>query len=155
MITQESVAAECKKLGVEIRTWDKAGTYTNVAIWAKLFGYKDFERNYFMTLRPRIMCPVGIRDPIAETWKTIAHELVHWKRQPSNKASLLWWVVKYGACQKFRALEEMYAHLADLQTGRLGYDIPHIVEHTRQVHSLDKVDPAWMCAWLEAMHNAK
>lgn len=140
------VLDEARARGVIFITHEDAARrhVTNLAAWGRLFGYD--QKQYVMTIRPYIIHPAGW-DPAAE-WKHVAHELVHWKRQPANCIKRTWWIVRYGLSEKFRATEEMHAHLVDLRTGRSPPDVPALVERMRDWYRLGGVDPQWMVSWM-------
>ena len=120
--------------------------------WARLGGYKNYDRTVYVTLRPYIIYPNHIQAPL-DNWRVIAHERVHWERQPVGRLKLLLWVWRYLSKPKFRAVEEMHAHLVDIRTGRarrLGQpDISSVVERMREWYKLGHVDPGWMVDWME------
>lgn len=151
-LTPDLIADECARLGVVFVSHEEAAArgISNLAAWAPLVGYKRYAETVVVTMRPHIIHPESWGEmDIRRFWRLIAHELVHWCRQPDSRIKLLWWVAKYGACQKFRATEEMHAHLIDLHTGRHGPDIPRLVEKIRDWYRLGRVDPEWMCDWFE------
>jgi len=149
MISRETVEQDIDELEVRLishRTASARGV-SSIAAWAPLFGYKRFKETVWMTLRPYIIHPVGIIDPF-DYWPVMAHELAHWKRQPDSRLKLMWWVIRYGTSQRVRAVEEMHAHLVDLETKRLGDSVPHIVEKMRDWYRLNRIDPQWMIDWM-------
>lgn len=146
-----AIAELCVRLGVKFITHKEAAIkhVSNLAAWAPLFGYKNYSKSVYVTMRPYIIHPDQVEDPL-DDWRIIAHELVHWQRQPDSKWGLYKWIIRYGVCQKFRAVEEMHAHLEDIHNQRLPNDIPHVVENMREWYKLSNVDPAWMVDWMEA-----
>lgn len=145
-----STAARAARLGVKFITHEEAARrhVSNLAAWAPLFGYRNFKETVWVTLRPYIITPERVEDPL-DDWRVVRHELVHFERQPEGRLSLWWWVVKYGTKAKFRAVEEMWAHLEDIRTGRAPNDVPLVVEKMREWYRLGSVDPVWMIDWME------
>jgi hypothetical protein len=147
------IAVRCTRLGVKFLTHQEAGTahWSRLAAWARLGGYENYDKTVYVTLRPVIVYPAG-RQPL-DDWRVIAHELVHWERQPKGRFSLIKWVLKYATSQKFRAIEEMHAHLVDIRTGRARRtgcpNVPAVVEKMRDWYRLGNVDPDWMVRWME------
>ena len=125
-------------------SWDDAARQrvTNLGAWLGVFGYS--RNSTVMTFEPWVFHPehVDLRD----NWRLAAHERVHWQRQ--RAAGRTGWTFKYLASSKFRAKEEMHAHLVDLQTGR-ERSVEECVDRTRRFHRLGCVDRDWMIAWLE------
>ena len=144
-----STAARAARLGVKFLSHTEAARrhVSRLAAWAPLFGYRNFKETVYVTLRPHIIVPDGIEDPL-DDWRVIRHELVHFERQPEGRFALFRWVLAYGLKQRFRAIEEMHAHLEDIRTGRAPNDIPLVVEKMREWYRLGSIDPAWMVEWM-------
>lgn len=146
-MTKEDTLSTARDLGVKLITWEQAAQrhVTNLGAWSRLFGYDP--TSFAMTIRPHIIHPAG-KNLLAD-WRWLAHELVHFRRQPSSRLGVVWWGLRYMASQQFRATEELHAHLVDLQTGRMTPDPDYVVGQMRDWYRLGSVDPAWMVEWLE------
>lgn len=124
-------------------TWDEAAKagVTNIGVWMRLLGYSP--ESTVLTYAPYVFHPEHV--DLSKDWPLAAHERVHWIRQ--NAAGRTKWVLKYLVSCKFRAVEEMHAHLMDIKTRRWR-DIDSGIEDTRRFHKLGCVSSAWMRRWL-------
>ena len=140
--------AEAAQLGVKFLDHREAARQhvTNIAAWAKLVGYKDYERSVWLTLRPYIIHPVG-ENPL-DDWRTIAHELVHFRQQPEGWPRLWMWIIRYGCSQDFRWRMEREAHLVNLRLGQYR-DIARLVESMKTFYRLSGITAERMVAWFE------
>lgn len=148
-VSRETVLAEVEQHKVRFLDHRRAAALgvTNLAAWAPLFGYKLFAETVWVTMRPWIIHPIGIDEPL-DHWEMIAHELVHYGRQPSNRLGVLLWIAKYGLSNKRRAIEEMEAHVVDIIVGRVTRNIPALVDRMVSWYRIKGVDKGWMCDYM-------
>jgi hypothetical protein len=146
-IDRRYIQEACVQLGVQFVPHSKAGLYTNIGRWARLLGWKDWERVTWMTQRPRIYYPDGIIDPL-DFWQTIAHELVHWKQQGPSLWGRLAWMVRYGISERFRYEAEREAFLVTIKVG--DGSPRQIARDLRAFYRITSVPEAEMEEWLTA-----
>jgi len=133
----ESVKSEARAYGVKWRRHADMPLPWRFSFWKG----KVWADHTFMTLRPYIYLPDPIDDPWPY-WRTIAHELVHWRQQ--KKSYPLMWMAKYAASQKFRWESEREAFLIDLF---FGGDLLRITTALRDDYGIRCVSPGEMREW--------